>query len=247
MFKQVGERISIKELIVQQIESAILSKQIKPGEKLPSENELCSQFGASRTSVREALQLLSASGLIRIEKGKGIFVEEISSRSVSAPLSKYLQMRLDEYYMLDLVKARQLFEPPIAYEAALKHNDEDVEVLENDIELLKKSERGFKELAKLDMNFHQHLARATRNKVVPLLLEPLQKLMPEVKSTVYANIDQAKESAIEWHDKILEAVINKDPQLAYERMTEHLNIAEEHANKTLKKINENKNKEVSYV
>jgi len=247
MFKQVGERLSIKEMILQQIEGAILSKQVKPGEKLPSEIELCRQFGASRTSVREALQSLSASGLITIEKGRGIFVNEISSQSVSTPLSKYLQMRLDEYYMLDLVKARQIFEPSIAYEAAIKHTDEDIEILRDDIEQLRKSNKGFKELAKIDMNFHQHLAKSTKNKVVPLLLEPLQKLMPEVKSTVYANIEQAKESALLWHEKILDAVENRDSELAYESMTEHLRIAEDHALKTLEKINELKTKEINYV
>lgn len=238
MFKQVGERISIKELIVEQIEQVILTKKMAPGEKLPSENELCQQFGASRTSVREALQSLVAKGLVYVEKGKGIFVNEITSESVSAPLSKYLQMRLDKYYMIDLVKARLIIEPAIAYEAALHHTKENIEILKQDIYALEIYEGDYKELATLDMNFHHHLAQATQNKVVPLLLKPVQELMPEVKSTVYAKVSDAKQSAVIWHEKILDAVIKGDAQLAQARMTEHLKIAEEHAITTLQKLGE---------
>lgn len=241
MFKQVGDRNSIKEMIQKQLESAILNKKILPGEKLPSENELCRQFGASRTSVREAIQSLVANGLVSVEKGKGVFVNSISSEIVSGPLSKYLMMKLDELYMLDLVKARQIIEPSIAWEAAVNHTSEDIEILEKDLNDLINSENGFVELANLDMIFHQDLAKATQNKVVPLLLKPVQELMPEVKSTVYANIEEAKESAVIWHEKILDAVIKRDPQLAYARMTEHLKIAEEHAINTLKKISKLKN------
>lgn len=244
MFNAVSERLSIKDMILNQIERAILSKEISPGEKLPSENELCKQFGASRTSVREALQSLIAYGLISVEKGKGMFVNKISSESVTTPLSKYLHMRLDELYMLDLVKARQIFEPAIAYEAALKHTEADIDVLKTDISELESHSGGFKQLAKLDMEFHQHLAKATQNIVVPLLLKPVQTLMPEVKSTVYENIQDAKDSAIIWHDKILEAVQQKNPQLAFARMTEHLKIAEDHAKMTLDKINKSKKKEI---
>lgn len=245
MFKQVGERLSIKNMIVEQIEQVILTKQIGPGEKLPSENELCQQFGASRTSVREAMQSLAAKGLLTVEKGRGIYVNEISSESVSAPLSKYLQMRLDEYYMIDLIKARQIIEPSIAYEAALNHTDKDIEILKSDIADLVAHEGDYKELGRLDMEFHHHLAIATKNKVVPLLLKPVQELMPEVKSTVYAKIEDAKESAVIWHEKILEAIIKRDPQLSHARMTEHLKIAEDHAIITLEKINKAKIKEIN--
>lgn len=248
MFKHVGERVSIKNMIVEQIEHVILTKKFAPGDKLPSENELCQQFGASRTSVREALQTLAANGLIIIEKGRGIYVNEITSESVSAPLSKYLKMRLDKYNMIDVVKARQIIEPSIAYQAALHHTKDDILILEHDIAALESHNAGYKELANLDMEFHYHLSLATQNKVIPLILRPVQELMPEVKSTVYANVEQAKESAIIWHSKILESIVSREPQLAHARMTEHLRIAEEHAIQTLEKLNSsNKIKEINHV
>ncbi len=88
MFNPLDKRVSIKELIASQIEDAIFEKKYLPGSKLPSENELCNMFGVSRTSVREAIQVLQAHGLVSIEKGKGIFVKSISSESVSNNILK---------------------------------------------------------------------------------------------------------------------------------------------------------------
>ncbi|MDP3148179.1 MAG: FadR/GntR family transcriptional regulator, partial [Ignavibacteria bacterium] len=210
VFSPLETREQISSLISNQIEKAILEKKYLPGSKLPSENELCDQFGVSRTSVREALTTLEAQGMIVIIKGKGMFVNKLSSETVTNSLQKYLQHRTDRNYVMDLVHARQILEPAIAFYAALNHNDEDVDRLQDDIKKLTECEGGYLELANLDTIFHLHLARASRNKIMPLLLDPIHKLIPEIKSTVYETIGEAKESALIWHQKILDAVIKRD-------------------------------------
>ncbi|MBI9071482.1 MAG: FadR family transcriptional regulator [Melioribacteraceae bacterium] len=231
MFKSLEDRLPIKQMIASQIEEAILNKKFEPGSKLPSENELCVQFGVSRTSVREAIQMLSAQGLVYIEKGRGIFVSKVTSESVVSPLQKYLKLKIDKNYVVDLTHARQILEPAIAKEASLNHDEDDLQRLENDIELLINCKGGYIELANIDMSFHLNLAKATKNIVVPLLLKPIHSLIPEIKSTVYATVKDAKDSATIWHRKILDAVKRRDGESAYEAMVEHLKIAEEHAKK----------------
>ena len=233
MFTSLGDRIPIKQMIATQIEDAILSKSYLPGSKLPSENELCAQFNASRTSVREALQILSAHGLITIEKGKGIFVNKITSESVINPLEKYLKLKLDRNYVIDLVKTRQMIEPTIARDAALNYNEKDLSELKQNVEELNNCNGDYQQLAQLDVEFHQLLAKATQNEIIPLLIRPLHNMMPQLKSAVYATINQAKGSALEWHEKILNAVEARDAESAYNFMVEHLKIAEEHARKVL--------------
>ncbi|MBU0559040.1 MAG: FadR family transcriptional regulator [Bacteroidetes bacterium] len=234
IFNHVGNRVSISNLIASQIEEAILNKTFQPGSKLPSELELCRQFGVSRTSVREALQILSAYRLINVEKGKGIFVNSFTSESVSNPMQKYLKLNLDRNYILDLIHARRILEPAIAREASLNHTEEDINQLEEDINALVECKSGYDELAEWDMAFHLDLARATRNVVIPLLLAPIHNLMPKLKSTVYATISEAKESAVLWHTKIFEAVKERNSNKAYKAMVEHLKIAEQHAEKVFK-------------
>ena len=195
---------------------------------------MCAQFGVSRTSVREALRALEAQGIIEIIKGKGMFVNKISAETVTNPLQKYLKFRVDRNYVMDLVHARQILEPAIAYYAALNHNDEDIKRLTDDIKRLKVCSGSYQELANLDTMFHLNLARASRNRVMPLLLDPIHNLIPEVKSSVYASVSDAKRSAVIWHQKIFDAVKIRDAEKARSAMEEHLKIAEEHAEKMLK-------------
>jgi len=233
VFSPLASREQISSLISKQIEKAILEKKYLPGSKLPSENELCDQFAVSRTSVREALGTLEAQGLIVIIKGKGMFVNKLSSETVTNSLHKYLQHRTDRNYVMDLVHARQILEPAIAYYAALNHNDDDIERLQDDIKKLTECDGDYLELANIDTIFHLHLARASRNNIMPLLLDPIHKLIPEIKSSVYETIDEAKESALIWHQKILDEVIKRDAKKARLAMEEHLAIAEEHAERML--------------
>jgi len=233
VFSPLESREQISSLIIRQIEKAILDKKYLPGAKLPSEFDLCNQFGVSRTSVREALGTLEAQGLIVIQKGRGMFVNKLSSDTVTNSLRKYLVCMTDRNYVMDLVHARQILEPAIAFYAALNHNDDDIKRLEEDINKLKICQEDYTELANIDTLFHLHLARASRNRIMPLLLDPIHKLIPEIKSSVYETVGDARDSALIWHQKILDAVIKRDAKAARLAMEEHLTIAEEHAERML--------------
>jgi len=228
IFTPVGKRNLLSNVVEAQIENAIRTKELLPGMKLPSEAGLCQQFKVSRTAVREALRMLSARGLINIIKGKGIFVQNISVESVTDPIHLYLEMQLERNYVLDVVHARQIIEPPIAASAALHHTKEDAERLIKDLNDLTMSDGDYEELSRLDMLFHLDIAKASENSIVPLILEPIQRLAPRIKSSVYATVADAKKSALEWHKKILDAILNSDSEGAREAMIHHLKIAEQH-------------------
>ncbi len=232
-FSAIAKTTQVSKLVEAQIEEAIMSRRLAPGSKLPTENALCQQFGVSRTAVREALRMLSARGLIRINKGKGIYVQQISADTVTAPLHLFLTLTSDRHHVLDIVHARQIIEPPIAASAALHHTEADAEQLERDHRALEASTGDYSQLANLDMVFHLSIARASENSIVPLILEPIHRLLPQIKSSVYASVDDAKDSAVIWHRKILDAILRRDADGARSAMEEHLLIAEEHAKKML--------------
>jgi len=235
MFISVGKRSLLSNIVVSQIEEAIRSKVLVPGAKLPSELGLCQQFGVSRTAIREALRTLSGRGLLSIIKGKGIFVQNISAETVTDPIQRYLEMQLQRDYVLDVVHARQIIEPPIAASAALHHTTEDAEKLKADQHELVHSEGDYEELSRLDMLFHLDIAKASENSLIPLILEPIHRLIPQIKSSVYATIVDAKKSAVEWHEKILTAILSKDAEGARTAMIRHLEIAEQHTEQMLQK------------
>jgi GntR family transcriptional repressor for pyruvate dehydrogenase complex len=144
-------------------------------------------------------------------------------------MSDYLQRSSERNYVLDIVHARQMIEPIIASYAAQKHVKEDELRLYEDIEALRMCEGDFTQLAKLDVQFHLDIAKASQNAIMPLILGPIHKLIPEIKSFVYATNKDAKESATFWHQKILDEIIRRDAEAAGSAMAQHLKIAEEHA------------------
>lgn len=236
VFSPLNNREPISRIIAAKIEEAILLKKYPPGSKLPSEAELCEQFNVSRTPLREALQSLSALGFVTIQKGKGVFVENLSSESVSNSMLKFFEHRLNGDYAFDLVHARQMIEPGIAYCAAIKRTDDDLKELQDAIDGMEKNlNNDYSFHTKFDLKFHLDLAYATQNKFMPLLLKPIHRLIPNMKSNIITYVDDARTSALEWHKNIFEFVIKQDAENARIAMIEHLRIAEEHVVRALEK------------
>ncbi|MCX6138262.1 MAG: FadR/GntR family transcriptional regulator [Ignavibacteriales bacterium] len=229
MFTPIASREPLSKTVAAKIEEAIRERHLSTGDRLPSEHEMCDQFGVSRTAVREALRMLSARGLISIQKGKGNFVKDLSVDTVTDSLQLYLRTNTKHGFVIDVVRARQIIEPSIAAAAAVNRTEEDVVKLRGDIDQLCRCNEDFEKLAALDMQFHLDIAVASHNTLMPLILDPIHKLLPNIKSSIYKTVDEARDSAVEYHSKILNAIIQRSPGKAHREMTTHLAIAEEHA------------------
>ena len=226
IFNSVGNKELLSHKVAAKIEEAIVGKKIPPGDRLPSEMELCSQFGVSRTAVREALRTLSAKGMISIEKGRGIYVKSVSSEHVSNSMHSYLEVTGNGNTMLEVIEARIIIEPAIAEYAALHHKDEDIIALRQNLEEMRLN-TDKAEHARLDMKFHLLVAEASGNNIMPLILNPIHRLMPNIKKKIMKSVPGAKEAALIWHKKVIEAIESRDPQKAYSAMKGHLEVAKQ--------------------
>jgi GntR family transcriptional repressor for pyruvate dehydrogenase complex len=233
LFSPLAARTLLSKSVEDVIGQAIQDKKLKAGTKLPSELKLCEQFGVSRTVIREALRVLHSRGLITIAKGRGMYVREFSGESAAGPLQFFLQMNFERSHVLDIVHARQILEPAVAELASRNRTDDDLKRLSNDIQLLSDCSDGAANLSTIDTQFHIDISKASGNSLMPLLLEPIHRLIPEIKSSVYATVKEAKDSAIYWHKKIFDNIADRDSQGARTAMAEHLRIAEEHAESML--------------
>ncbi|MCC6397992.1 MAG: FadR family transcriptional regulator [Bacteroidetes bacterium] len=233
IFQNLGSRALLSHSIEEQIERAITDRKLVPGQKLPTELELCRSFGVSRTVMREALRVLHSRGLVRIQKGKGMYVNVLTAESVTDPMSLYLSLNFDESYVLDVIHARQSIEPPIAAMAAKHRTREHLESLRDNMRRLELMTDVASELASLDMEFHMHVVRASGNLLMPLVVEPIHRLMPKIKLTIYEVVSEAKRSALEYHGKIVAAIEAGDDAGAEQAMSAHLRVAERHAREML--------------
>jgi len=128
MFQQV--RVSrASEEVVDQIKEAIYSRQLLPGDRLPSERELSEQFGLSRMTIRDALRVLESTGLVEIKVGAsgGAYVREPNLEMLSDSLSSFL--RLKKTTLLELTEARKIIETATAELAAQRATEEDLKAV----------------------------------------------------------------------------------------------------------------------
>lgn len=236
IFKKIGSTSTLSQKIEKNIENAIRNKQLLAGQKLPTEKELGEMFGVSRTALREALRRLHARGLINIRKGSGMYVSELSSTDALSSLNLYFELNFNQNLVLNIIKVRQSFEPKIAMMAAENRSEDDLNAIERTIDELKKISPDKKqEQGEIDNRFHVNIAKACQNPVVLLIMEPIYTLMPKIRNLVYAKMDIVKDTTLIYHNSIFEAIRDKDPQAAFERMQEHLVVTEENFNLSLKK------------
>src|SRR5512138_809830 len=114
--------------IAEQIRSSILAGEFSPGDKLPPERELAEMFGVSRPSVREALNILTSSGLVMSYQGGGTVVQSLVEISAGNPLSELIKGEQER--ALDVIEVRKCMEAWTAYYAAQRALPEDIRKLE---------------------------------------------------------------------------------------------------------------------
>jgi len=230
LFSKIGNSQTLSQQVEQKIEEVIRKKKLLPGDKLPTEKELCEMFAVSRTALREALRMLSARGLITVRKGSGMYVSNFSSSHAIKPMSIYLELNFDKNYIPYVIKVRKMLEPEIARMAALNRSQQELELLQKNLKsFVNCTSDDVQKQGELDREFHLTIATASGNPIIPIIVEPIFKLMPKIRSIVYAQINQAKSSALNYHQLLFDKIREKDADGAYDVMTKHLEIAEKHS------------------
>ncbi len=237
IFSKIGTTQTLSQKIERKIEEAIRQKKLLPGNKLPSEKELCGLFAVSRTALREALRRLSARGLVEIRKGSGMYVTELKIEDAVKSLNLYYDLSFDSNLISQIIEVRRIFEPEIARLAARNRSDSDMEVLSENVSDLEKCDPdNTQEEVDTINRFHMNLAKATGNPIIIISLEPIYTLLPRMRNFIYANVEGEKEFTLEAQKKILQALRQNDEQSAYDETVKIVNRNQEIYEKYLKQV-----------
>jgi len=218
MFKTANKSEKVSDRIIAQIRDAILSGQLKPGDRLASEKELMTQFEVSKATMREALRVLEVIGLIEIRKGTagGAFVAKVGMKTTIHSLINFIHFQ--PVSIREITMLRYLIEPTVAQVAVAQITDEDILKLKNIIG--ESIESGGFELSK-EIGFHRYLARMAGNTLLTLIIDFIDNLLEDIKgrlnlgSEFYAEVREA-------HQIILECLIQRDAAAAGIAMTDDL-------------------------
>jgi GntR family transcriptional regulator, transcriptional repressor for pyruvate dehydrogenase complex len=216
------ERTSISDDIVEQILALIASGDLKPGQRLPSERELCKNFNAGRSSLREALRCLSIVGVLTARVGEGTSVAPNGGMF----LGKIVEWRIvtEKHDIEDMMQVRIALEGVTAASAAIRGTEEDLAKLQGMISKMEAALDNEKKFAALDLEFHIMLATISKNfliyDLVALLRGQLEKMLQKVLLLPNAIPLTFKE-----HVTICNAIKRHDPDAASDAMRRHLESA----------------------
>jgi GntR family transcriptional repressor for pyruvate dehydrogenase complex len=211
---------------VEHIIALIKQGQLKPGDPIISERELCDQYSISRTSVRKALAILSGMGLVEVTPRSGARVAQVSSQQAIDSLSQMIAR--NRYQAVHLYEVRRLIEVQAARLAAIRRDDADVLTLRKLHNLIKDSLQNPEILHRADMNLHIGVVECTKNPFWGELMNVLIHAYMEIFDVVWSPWGNAEEEQalfahyIQQHSMIIEAIAEKDPEAAAAYMTQHI-------------------------
>jgi GntR family transcriptional regulator, transcriptional repressor for pyruvate dehydrogenase complex len=222
---QMFSRVSVdraSQVIVEQIRLLVRNGRLKPGDRLPSERDLCERFGVSRVTVREALRVLEASGIVQIRVGArgGAFVTTPTSDRLGAGLADLIS--LSPITAADATEARMIFELGILPLVIERATEKDIDELD---ELVQSGEHALKDgtyTMSHSAAFHVRVAACTHNPAIEMIVQsfhgPLLMSLQEAQTAA----PLMGRRGVREHREYVDAIRQRDVEAARAVMTAHL-------------------------
>ena len=216
---QPVQRIRAHEEVVSQLRALMERGVLRTGDRLPSERELAKRFGVSRVTVRQALSVLQAMGLIESRIGNGTFARAGHKALSVTDLASALRMAQGN--LTEQLELRRLIEPQVACLAAERATDADLDELLRYISLQEARLAEGVPFVEEDSAFHRAIARATKNTLLVKMVEGIQELLRESHEHSM-RAPGGMQLSLEGHTRVYQAIRGHEAQAAYEAMLAHI-------------------------
>jgi GntR family transcriptional repressor for pyruvate dehydrogenase complex len=220
-FFQSASRTTIGDEVFNQFVRLLGNGVYKPGEKLPTEIEMCRQLGVSRPVLREVTRALCYMGYLTSIQGGGIYVCEFMDPLVS---SIKIKLALKKVQLMDVWELRYIVETTVAGIAAERATNDEIadicQAMRDYVQNVReKSDESF--IIAASQRFHNAIARAAHNEVLVDVLENVSSLLSMSRETTI-KVEGSNDRAVEFHTKIAQAITDRDSKRAKILMEEHL-------------------------
>ncbi|WP_018341913.1 FadR/GntR family transcriptional regulator [Cytophaga aurantiaca] len=213
------EVVKLADQVAAKLQQLIASGEYKKGDKIPTEPELMARFGVGRSTVRESVRILANAGLVTVQQGKGTFVQD--ANVVTEPLHQ----RLRRANTKELNEVRHMLEITMVQKAAENRTEKEVKQMRTLLSQRKKAieEQVQEECLSADIAFHVVIAEASKNPVLIDLYKTFAKVISDYFQTEYPDTKAYKRSQ-GLHEKLCEAIANKESKKAGEYMSQILSL-----------------------
>ncbi|MGP4039246.1 FadR/GntR family transcriptional regulator [Gracilibacillus sp. D59] len=206
----------IYEIVYEEIKKNIRDGKWQAGEKIPTVQALSQQLNVSISSVREAIKILSQQRILRVEQGRGTFVETQLSDNPNQTFDFLENSSIEQ-----LTEARLVIEPELAAIVAERGSEEEVKSILQCARVMQKKMLAGEDFLEEDIEFHYLIAQATKNDV-------LLKMMTLISDLLYDSrrhsmkIKSQNEKAANYHILIAQAIKERNPLQARNLMNSHI-------------------------
>lgn len=222
-FQSIQQR-SVVDTIIETFKQALINGDLKPGQKLPSEAELGQQFEVGRSAIREAMKILQALGVVRIQQGNGTYIMDKPSPMMLSPL--VFAVMLESGMSHELVDLRRIIEVGYCELAAQNATAADWETIEAAAQAhaayANQPSPDVEKLVLLDMEFHQSILEASHNVLVIRLGLAIEELFFASMKNTYITVADNLEKSVRFHRKIIDAIRANDSALIHQAIENSL-------------------------
>jgi len=221
-----NERRSRKtsEFIARDLVNFIVSENLQPGARLPTEKEMVEFFGVGRTTLREALRLLETRGVITIRSGPrgGPVVRCPNASDLNEALRLILQF--EGASVADVIEARRSFEPIVARLAARQISQKSLDLLQETIDAISANLDDHQRFLMENQRFHSIVAESSGSKVLRIFGETIKSLADDALVSLDVTPERRKDVALA-HQRIVNALRDHDEDEAENMMRLHIDEA----------------------
>lgn len=207
-------KLSAVDLVIESIKNILIQKKILPGDLLPSEQALAEGLGVGRGSVREALKILDAFGIVEIIHGDGTYIATSANKKIFDPL--IYSLIINNTNSNELIQLREMVEIGVISTIIDCASDKDIGILqavhEEYEELGRRGESALSALNACDLKFHRTLASLTNNHLIENMYNFVIDIFAPTINASYG---------LEPHRKIMAAILNRDKAAAIEAEQHH--------------------------
>lgn len=202
------------------IKQMIQQGELRPGDRLPPEQELSERLGLSRSSMREAVKALEAMRILDVRRGDGTYVTSLQPSLLLEAMSFVLDFH-ESHAVLEVFEVRRIVEPASAALAARRATPEHIDAMRQHLTKVG-PETPSDELVSHDVEFHRMIASATGNDYLVSLLETISSQTARARVWRALTQDGAVPRTLHEHERILDALAEGDAELARAAMVVHI-------------------------
>ena len=202
-----GVKTSLAQKVSNRITEALINKELRPGDRLPPVEELTRSLGVGKSSVREAIKMFEALGVVESKQGEGTFICKHPVENSINPL--IIQLILEQGGEKDIISLRSMFEPAYTLMAMQVATDEDKRKIEETIFKLEEKIKTNSQTADDDMNFHLMILKSTHNPYVIRIGETIMQLF---RASLKKSMVRIPNVALNDHKSLFTAFCNNDSE-----------------------------------